>query len=246
MKSQNTLRWRQHVTFPMQTIFKSLTRSTLLWKQGTDLKNKFVSWRISIRESAETKQSIWADTKQPMQVSTYKVWQSNKHVPSNTWAWRSMGKQTAKLNSELRLGSPGTTGEKFSHYLRQKAEAPCIQNCTPTSTVVWKGILSTASRDSRSGQRKQKCLDASTEKLVMITSETVIYRTTVQVPIEEVLWTQRLKWYGQVLRQDERNQTKTTFDLETVCKRPWGRPQKHWIKLIAADMRKCELRAQIA
>ena len=95
---------------------------------------------------------------------------SKKHVPWNTWAWHWMGKQTAKMNSQLSLGLPGTTGGECSQYLRQKvpgkAAAPCIRNCPPTSTVVWKRNLGTASQDIRSRQLKKmlRCVHGKTRQ----------------------------------------------------------------------------------
>ena len=65
------------------------------------------------------------------------------------------------------------------------------------------------------------------------------------VPIEEALRTQRLKWYGHMPQRDKGYPTRAAFDLEIVGERPRGRPQKHWMGVIA-DMKKRGLRPQIA
>ena len=55
--------------------------------------------------------------------------------------------------------------------------------------------------------------------------------------ILEVLRRRRLRWYGHVMRKDEHDWTKRSFQLQVDGRRPIGRPKKTWEQVIQEDLR---------
>nr|XP_053619323.1 uncharacterized protein LOC128680302 [Plodia interpunctella] len=60
-------------------------------------------------------------------------------------------------------------------------------------------------------------------------------------PIIGKLESNRLRWYGHVMRREENNIVRKVMDVKLNGKRNRGRPKKRWIECIRQDMAKKEI-----
>ena len=56
--------------------------------------------------------------------------------------------------------------------------------------------------------------------------------------LEEHLRQKRLRWFGHIVRRDEKVERKKVLELKIEGQRKRGRPVKEWIDMVEEDMKK--------
>ena len=70
----------------------------------------------------------------------------------------------------------------------------------------------------------------------MVESTVIASRVGVN-DLEEHLWQKRLRWFGHIVRRDEKVEIKKILDLK-IGQRKRGRPVKRWIDMVEVDIKK--------
>ena len=60
-------------------------------------------------------------------------------------------------------------------------------------------------------------------------------------PITTFIRSDRLRWYGQVMRKGDEDWVKKCMQYRVEGRRPVGRPRKTWLESVEADMAKHEI-----